>query len=220
MSLIDDINFAHNREPRCPVILLLDTSYSMQGQPIQELNAGIQAFKQAVAKDERASVQVEVSIITFGGKVEIAHDFVSIQDFQPKNLSVNGDTPMGKAIEIAIDQLEARKAIYKSYGVPYYQPWLFLITDGEPTDHWNTAAQRVRQAQADKKISFYAVGVQGANLEKLKQIAPINRSPVMLDGLKFKQMFQWLSSSVQRVSQSAPGDQVDLDPISGWAKAG
>jgi uncharacterized protein YegL len=221
MSLeLDSVEFADNPEPRCPVVLLLDTSGSMSGAPMQQLNAGIATFKQEVSQDSVASLRVEVAIITFG-PVQLIQDFVTIDQFNPPYLNVTGATPMGEAIQLGLNQVESRKATYRNAGIQYYQPWVFLITDGEPTDSWQSAAQQVRQATDAKKITFFAVGVKGANLAILSQIASPNTPPVMLDGLKFQELFRWLSESMKRVSSSKVGSgMVDLPPISGWTQAG
>lgn len=211
-----DIEFAKNPEPRCPVVLLLDTSGSMSGQPIDELNAGLAIFKQEVQRDTTASLRVEVAIITFDSSVNLIQDFVTIDNFYPPQLTTTGMTAMGQGIELALNEVESRKAIYKSNGIQYYQPWVFLITDGGPSDSWQSAAQRVRQASADRKISFYAVGVQGADMNVLGQIDP---EPLMLQGLQFQEMFRWLSDSMKTVSSSKiGGGQTALPPISKWAQ--
>jgi uncharacterized protein YegL len=221
MSLeLENVEFADNPEPRCPVVLLLDTSGSMSGSPIQQLNAGIATFKEEVSQDSVASLRVEVAIVTFG-PVQLVQDFVTIDQFDPPYLNVTGATPMSEAIQLGLNQVESRKATYRNAGVQYYQPWVFLITDGEPTDSWQSAAQQVRQAANAKKISFFAVGVQGANLSILRQIAPTSTPPVMLEGLKFQELFRWLSESMKRVSSSKVGSgMVELPPISGWTQTG
>ena len=208
----------NNREPRCPVILLLDNSYSMSGEPIQHLNQGLVAFKDSVEQDKLASVRVEVAIISFG-PVKLVQDFVTIDEFVPQRLEADGVTPMGEAIEYALDLLEDRKETYKNNGLLYYRPWMFLITDGAPTDSWQNAAQRVRNAEANRKICFFAVGVQGANLSILSQISPSERPPLLLNGLDFKSMFVWLSQSVKQVSHSQAGttQMVSLPPL-GWGQ--
>jgi uncharacterized protein YegL len=129
-----DIEFAKNPEPRCPVVLLLDTSGSMSGERIDELNAGLAIFKQEVQRDTTASLRVEVAIITFDSSVNLIQDFVTIDNFSPPQLTTTGTTAMGQGIELALNEVESRKAIYKSNGIQYYQPWVFLITDGGPTD--------------------------------------------------------------------------------------
>ncbi|MGF1934805.1 MAG: vWA domain-containing protein [Nostoc sp. ChiQUE02] len=209
--------FVENPENRCPVILLLDTSGSMSGQPIQELNRGLAAFKADVLKDSQASLSVEVAMITFGPIVKLTQDFVTIDQFTPPILEVGGLTPMGAAIEYALDFLENRKQTYKDNGILYYRPWVFLITDGEPNDSWNSAAQRLREAEAQSRLSFFAVGVQGADMNILKQISPPERPPVTLNGLDFREMFVWLSASMKRVSSGKVGQAVAL-PAMGWGQ--
>ncbi|MBW4497752.1 MAG: VWA domain-containing protein [Oscillatoria princeps RMCB-10] len=210
--------FVDNPEPRCPVILLLDTSGSMDGQPIRELNAGIAAFKQSVEQDGLAALRVEVALITFG-PVQMRQDFVTIDQFVPSTLQAQELTPMGEAIEYALDVLADRKETYKNNGIQYYRPWVFLITDGSPTDSWQNAAQRVRKAESDRKLMFFAVGVQGADLNILSQIAPTERPPLLLNGLDFKSMFLWLSQSMKQVSRSKPGATTMVTlPAVGWGQ--
>ncbi len=202
MPIGDSSDFAINQEPRCPVVLLLDKSGSMAGQPIQQLNRGVAVFKQSVEQDELAALRVEVAIVSFG-PVETSQDFVTIDQFVPPQLQAMGGTPMQEAIISGLDLLENRKTDYKNNGIPYYRPWVFLITDGG-TGTWQAAAQRVRQGEKDKKFSFFAVGVQGADMGILSQIAPPERPPHLLNGLDFTSMFQWLSASVTTVSHSQP----------------
>lgn len=208
--------FIENPENRCPVILLLDTSGSMAGEPIQELNRGLTVFKESVQEDAMAALRVEVALITFGS-VQLVQDFVTIDHFTPPKLKAKGVTPMGEAIECALDRLEARKATYKASGIQYYRPWVFLITDGAPTDNWESAAQRVSQAETQRKLSFFAVGVQGADMKTLRQIAPHERPPVLLNGLDFRSLFVWLSQSMKRVSSGKVGEQLALPPV-GWGQ--
>ena len=209
--------FVENPENRCPVILLLDTSGSMSGQPIQELNRGLAAFKEDVLKDSQASLSVEVAMITFGSIAKLIQDFVTIDQFTPPILEVDGLTPMGAAIEYALDFLENRKQTYKDNGILYYRPWVFLITDGAPTDSWDSAAQRLREAEAQSRLSFFAVGVKDADMNILKQISPPERPPVMLNGLDFRELFVWLSASMKRVSSGKVGQAVAL-PAMGWGQ--
>lgn len=207
-------DFATNPEPRCPCVLLLDVSGSMSGQPVAELNAGLVTFKDELAADALAMKRVEVAIVTFGPtKVELP--FTSATNFYPPNLSSQGDTPMGGAILQALDLVQDRKSEYRANGISYYRPWVFLITDGGPTDSWQAAASAVREGEAAKQFAFFAIGVKGANMDILRQISI--REPLSLDALKFRQLFSWLSSSLRSVSRSTPDTEVPLESPKGWA---
>ncbi len=211
------VEFADNPEPRCPCVLLLDISGSMHGAPIAQLNSGLQMFRDSLQQDKLASLRVEVAIITFGGSAAMVQDFITVDKFIPPTLSSHGGTPMGEAINLALDKLEERKLVYKQAGTSYYRPWVFLITDGEPTDEWKSAAARVQASEERKGVAFFAVGVDKVNLEKLYQIAPKERPPRKLNGLDFASMFVWLSQSLTNVSHSKVGDQVPLKPADGWS---
>ncbi|OWK40211.1 vWA domain-containing protein [Fimbriiglobus ruber] len=211
-------SFAENPEPRCPCLLLLDISGSMNGPPINELNAGLVTFKDCLAADALAMKRIEIAIVTFGGTVQTACDFTTIEGFHPPTLTAGGDTPMGTAIAQAVSMIRQRKDTYKAHGISYYRPWIFLITDGGPTDAWASAAAQVKQGEASKSFLFFSVGVAGANFDVLKQIS--TREPLQLQGLEFKKLFLWLSQSQSSVSRSNPGDGVPLtDPTGpkGWA---
>jgi uncharacterized protein YegL len=207
-------DFAINPEPRCPCILLLDVSGSMDGQPLNELNAGLTTFRDELSADALALKRVEVGIVTFG-PVKVETPFTSASTFYPPTLQSQGDTPTGAAIIQALNMVEDRKRDYRANGISYYRPWIFLITDGKPTDAWSSAAEAVREGEASKKFAFFAIGVQGADMATLRKIS--TREPLSLQGLKFRELFSWLSSSLRSVSRSIPGTDVPLDAPKGWA---
>lgn len=225
---LDAIEFVDNPEPRCPVILVLDRSASMMGQPIEELNQGLRTFSESIKKDELASLRVEIAIVTFGparvmdvlegtnNEIDASADiaFATAGEFKPPLLTAGGGTPMGGAVEIALNLIRDRKSIYKENGIDYFRPWLFLITDGFPTDgaRWRLAAEQVRQEEERRGVIFFGIGVQNADMRTLSQFSE-QRSPAKLKGLAFGELFQWLSKSVTAVAQSKPGDQVPLPPV-------
>ena len=212
--------FADNPEPRCPCLLLLDTSGSMSGSPIAQLNDALVAFKEELAQDSLAVKRVEVAIVEFG-PVRMAADFQTVDLFQPPTLAASGDTPIGGAVQRGVEMVEQRKGLYRENGISYYRPWIFLFTDGAPTDAWKSAAEVVHKGEGSKAFMFFAVGVGEANMDVLKQLSV--RDPVRLQGLKFREFFSWLSNSLSSVSRSQVGDAVPLDnPTApgGWAVAG
>ncbi len=215
----DATEFVDNPEPRCPCLLLLDTSTSMRGDRIRELNDGLVSFAQQLNADSLAAKRVEVGVVTFG-PVQVQAEFTSAQRWTPPHLEANGATPMGEAIVTGLNLVDQRKQVYREQGISYYRPWLFLITDGGPTDRWAEAARRVKVAEETKAGSFFAVGVDDADMGTLAQIAV--REPLQLRGLEFGALFTWLSNSMAAVSRSQVGEEVPLsNPAtpSGWSKA-
>ena len=152
-------SFADNPEPRCPCLLLLDTSGSMSGAPIAALNTGLVALKDELATDSLAMKRVEVAVVSFG-PVNIINTFHTAPNFFPPNLTASGDTPMGAAIKQGIELIRQRKGRITANGISFYRPWIFLITDGGPTDEWESAATIVREGEAAKSFAFFAVGVR------------------------------------------------------------
>ncbi len=108
-NIFDQTEFAENPEPRCPVVLVLDTSGSMQGKAITELNEGLRAFAAALKSDRLASLRVEVAVIAFGGKVRAL-------DVRGADGSSNSEVvlfnPLGLAVRPKVNEVpfDARQA--------------------------------------------------------------------------------------------------------------
>lgn len=131
-------------------------------------------------------------------------------------------THMGEAVNLALDSLEKRKTEYQENGLDYYQPWLVLMTDGSPNGDaliLDEAISRTAKLIHDRKLTTFPIGIgEHADLGALGKFSP-TRSPLRLQGLKFKEFFSWLSQSVAATSQSMPGDSIPLDVegLKGWA---
>ncbi len=220
MKLAEAVEFAENPEPRCPCVLLLDVSGSMSGAPIEALNAGLQTFREELNRDELARKRVEIAIATFADRVQVVQDFVTPDEFEPPVLTAGGLTCLGSALETGLQLIGDRKASYRTHGISYYRPWLFAITDGEPQGEPEAvverAAQQIQTAEAERRLACFAVGVEGANLARLSDLTV--RTPLKLKGLCFRELFVWLSASMQSVSHSQVGDQVPLQAPTGWAE--
>lgn len=251
MNLISFDELIDNPTPRVPVCLCLDVSASMgavedgdykptgktvfqDGKEwqiveggrtrIDELQKGVQLFFDAVKEDEIAMYAAEIAIITFNDKAKCIREFsgLSSDDTVPE-LVADGTTAMGEAVDMALEKLAARKEDYKKAGVDYYQPWLIIMSDGEPNGDENIYRRAVQESARlvnDKKLAVFAVGIGAeADLAALGEFSP-KRPAIRLQKLKFREFFEWLSQSVSRTSQSMPGDAVklDLDAIKGWGE--
>lgn len=213
-----DIEFADNAEPRCACLLILDNSGSMAGARLEQLNAGVRQFREELMADPLAQKRVEVGVISFG-PVKVVTEFTTADQWNPVTLEAESDTPMGSAIEKALDMIERRKSDYRKGGVSMYRPWMILITDGSPTDSVHSASLLIREGEAAKKFAFFAIGVDGANMDALKNIAAPERGPMRLDGHKFREFFMWLSASMKSVSQSSTSAAtLGLPSTTGWAQ--
>ena len=138
---LDEMNTA----PRCPVMLLVDTSGSMDGAPINELNAGIRQFIAETADDEAASMSVELEVITFDNQASVAMPFTPICDVDrnPAPLVANGMTCMGEALRLATHDLHQRRKMYRNNGISSYKPWVVLMTDGGPNGATQVMVERI-----------------------------------------------------------------------------
>lgn len=223
--------FEGNPERRCPVVLVLDTSASMSGDPIAQVNEGLRQFDRQVKADSLAALRVELAIVTFGGWVRVvdpltgerlsspdpAAAFATVDRFVPPTLAADGNTPMGEAVSTALDLLRGRKDLYKAGAIGYYRPWLLLISDGQPTDSgWEAAASAAVAEEQRNGVTVFPIAVDHADLGTLARFSAA-RQPMKLRSIdQFGELFAWLSGSLSAVAASQPGEQVALPPV-GWA---
>ena len=221
--VIPDVALVDNTEQRTPLVLLLDCSGSMGGEPINQLNQGLRVLEEELKGDAIASKRVRILIVQFGGQdgVEAVGDWRDAMDFTAPTLVAMGTTPTGQAVDFALAKIEEQKAGFKQAGIAYTRPWLFLMSDGQPTDNWQAAAQRCRDAEHANKVAVFPIAVGGnAHADALGQFSSKGEAAVKkLDGLKFQELFLWLSASMKVVSQSRPGGQAQLPSVDGWSNA-
>lgn len=113
-----------------PVVLLLDVSYSMSGDKIDNLNKAVENMLGTFAQEEKMETEILVSVITFGGKVDLHVPFTKASQVQWHGLQVNGDTPIGIALEMAKAMIEDKETTPSRA----YRPTIVLVSDGQPTD--------------------------------------------------------------------------------------
>lgn len=213
-----EMNEPSNYEQKCLCVLVLDTSYSMDGGPIEELNAGLQKFQKDLLMDPVTSDRLEVAIVTFDSDVNVVQDPQLLTEFTMPQLQTNGTTCMVDGIEEAIRIVENRKLYYKSHGITYYRPWIVMMTDGEPDSDQDVdgAAARIKDDSASKKYVFIPIGVgNGINESVLNKLATPVFPAMKMQHVKFLEFFQWLSNSMTAISTSQDGT-AKIDSPDSW----
>lgn len=204
-----------NPTARVPVCLVLDASGSMAAnRKMDELNRGVREFFQAIKDDEMAAYAAEIAIVTFDSEAKQIMDFANVERQIVPTLNPSGYTVMGKGVNLALQLLDNTKRIYSQMGVDYYQPWLVLMTDGEPqgeTDEdTNSAMRRCQELVGQRKLTVFPIAIgDDANLNVLAKFSP-NLPPLRVDATDFKRFFSWLAKSINAVSLSNPGDSQSI----------
>lgn len=216
-----------NPEEKCTCALVIDTSGSMSGRPINELNDAIQNFHEEIKQDTELSEKLEVSLITFDSVVETLVEPSLGNNFSMPTLDTGGSTKLVDGVREGIDKVEARKDWYKQTGQPHKRPWVILMTDGAPDSDQDIdgLSQEIEEGAKGKHFVFFPVGVQDANMDVLKQLSidvtmedgeKWEVPPAKLQGLKFKEFFEWLSNSLKGVAEADRGDKVDMPDPQDW----
>lgn len=217
-----------NPDPRVACVLLVDTSSSMGGAPIGELNDGYEKFRGYLMDDELASHRAEVAVVEFNSTARVAVPMQEGRTLPPHTFSASGLTSMGAAINKALDLIDARKAEYRSGGVEYYRPWIVVFSDGSPTDTpvFDQAVRRLTEVQNRKGVTVFPIGIgQSADMDALSRLST-QRGALRLAAVNFGAFFEWLSRSMSAVSHSqAKGtsddsasmtEQIQLPDVGGW----
>jgi uncharacterized protein YegL len=211
---------------RRPVYLLLDTSSSMFGAPIQAVQQGVHLIHRELLNNPHAIETVYLSVITFDSTARQIVQLTSVEAFTPPTLKAEGNTALGAAITLLNEALdrELRPNVEGRKGD--YRPLVFLLTDGAPTDAWKEPVAKLKARTTHKVGSLVALGCgPNANVTLLKEITGdvIRMSDVSPDSLQ--QFFKWVSSSIQKTSQHIDSktdegglDALPLPPVMKWDK--
>ena len=223
---LTDMKPAQNPEPRCPCILLVDKSNSMNRKGrISNLNQGLESLGEQLRQDRLASIRAEIAVVTYNQEAELTVDFTPAYDFHPKAIEASGNTNALAAVHMGLEQLERRKREYEQNGLNHFRPMMFLITDGEiyQREHRENPAvvavrERLLQEHHARRLAFFAVGVEpDADMESLSHLSPTTPKPMR--EAAFMEFFAWLSQSMANVSHSEPGDtdRVILPETKEWS---
>jgi uncharacterized protein YegL len=224
-SDISGVEYARNPDQRCPLVLVLDTSGSMDGHKIQELNEGLHQLRRELEEDVVARNRVEIAIVTFGHGCKVVQNFTNIANFSPPTLVAGGLTPMGEAMLMAFEIAEKQSDEYRRFGIPQYVPWIWLMSDGVPTSDISPAAQKAKTAVTEGRAVIIAVGMgTDALTEPLSQLSP-GQPPLKLKEGCFKTMITWLSQSPRLRTKSGnittrpteDLEKLDLPTVETWA---
>lgn len=219
---INDADLCTNPAERIPTCLCLDLSPSMEGNnALDELNDAVRKFYGEVQQHPMTKNAVEIAVVGFCQTAETIQDFGPVATATIPQLRIlGGGTSLGNGVSRSLDLLAARKAEYQKAGVSYNQPWLVIITDGQPTDQSHVPlASQISALVTSKRLTVFPILVGGhASEVDLALLSPL-RKPLRLRGLNFEGLFEFLGKSLAAVSASRSGAvKLDTSSMHSWAE--
>ena len=207
-------DFGSSTRRRLPICFALDTSGSMMGIPIKQLNMGLQNFVASIKANDDTRNSTDIAIITFGSKVDIVMPFgkISKEKGLPEIKASTTLTPIGEGILTALELLNARKEGYKEMGIKYFQPWLVVITDGAPQgpnamQNMELAIKACNELEANDKLVVFNIGVgSGVDFDILRRLSVKREEPISVNSADFAKLFEFLGSSSSSIVSSGMSD--------------
>ncbi|MBO5811095.1 MAG: VWA domain-containing protein [Bacteroidales bacterium] len=196
---------------RLPVYLLIDTSGSMKGEPIESVKVGVESMIATLRQDPYALETVNISIITYDREVKVLFPLTPLEDIQLPDITTpdSGPTHTGAALEKLCEQLDAEVTLSTSDRKGDWMPLLFIMTDGHPSDVmvYNQIVPIVKKKKIASIIAC-AAGMK-AKIEPLKQLTDQVYSLDTMDSTSFKKFFKWVSDLIE-VGNKSVGATEDL----------
>ena len=152
---------------------------------------------------------------------EMLMDWTDANHFSAFNLKEGGNTPLAEGLELGLDLIENAKANLKTNGISYTRPWMFVMSDGEPTSNikdWERVSEACKEAIKDKKVMIFPIAVDSSSDGKLNDIS--DKPCLKMEVTKFNEFFVWLSDSLSAVTRSRPGESVELPETDPWRHVG
>jgi len=184
---------------RLPVYLLIDTSGSMTGEPIEAVKVGLQTMVSALRADPYALETAFLSVITFSDTATQLVPLTELVQFQVPTISASGTTALGGALSLLADCIarDVKKTTAEAKGD--WKPVCFLLTDGQATDDLNRGIEALKRVKVGTLVAC-AAG-PGANTSELRKITEAVVTLDTADSNTLKAFFQWVSASVSVSSQ-------------------
>ena len=193
---------------RLPVYLLLDTSGSMTGEPIEAVKNGVQMMVHSLRQNPQAIETAFVSIITFDSEAKQLIPLTDLASFQTIDLKAAGTTALGAALSLLADKLENEftKTTLEQKGD--WKPIVFIMTDGVPTDDWQAGFQKLKAVK--KGLIVGCAAGNNADDKVLKEIADQVVRLSNTDADSIGKFFQWVSASIATTSTKVEETGIDL----------
>lgn len=179
---------------RLPVYLLLDTSGSMYGEPIEAVKNGVQVLVSTLRQDPYALETAYLSIITFNNSAQQITPLTELSSFQQPSIDAGGCTALGEALSLLATKVDAEVTKTTTEVKGDWKPLVFIMTDGEPTDDLNKGLEELKKRKLGMVVAC-AAG-QGANVDTLKKITECVVQLDTADSATIKSFFKWVSASV------------------------
>lgn len=184
---------------RLPVYLLIDTSGSMKGEPIESVKVGIESMIASLRQDPYALETVNISIITYDKDVKAILPLTPLEDLQLPNIVTpdSGPTHTGAALKKLCSQVDQEVKLSTPEQKGDWMPLLFIMTDGHPSDImvYNQVIPEIKKMKFASIIAC-AAGMK-AKIEPLKQLTDQVYSLDTLDSSSFKKFFKWVSDLIE-----------------------
>jgi len=197
---------------RLPVYLLLDTSGSMFGEPIEAVRNGVQVLVSTLRSDPYALETAYLSIITFNSKAQQVTPLTELAAFQTPAIDANGCTALGEALSLLAQCVDREVTKTTADVKGDWKPLVFIMTDGVPTDNLNTGLAEFKKRKFGTVVAC-AAGA-GADTNTLKQITENVVSLDTADSATIKSFFQWVSASISTGSMKVEEAGTEVGTLS------
>ena len=179
---------------RLPVYLLLDTSGSMSGEPIEAVKNGVQIMISSLRQNPQAIETAFISVITFDSVAQQLIPLTDLASFQMADIKATGVTALGDALKLVAGKIDSEVAKTTTEQKGDWKPLVFIMTDGIPTDDWQAGLTEFKKRKTAFTVACAAGS--GADTSILKQITENVVSLDTADSASIGKFFLWVTASI------------------------